>query len=1100
MINYRFVCAVVSLALWAGMAQAQNVGAISGKVTDTSEAVVPGATIEIKNLDTGVTRTVTASAQGEYRAPELPLGAYQVEASFAGFKKVMRSGIQLTSGRDATVNFQLTVGEVQEIVTVNGDAPLVETTKADMGALVSREQISDLPLHNRDFSQLITLQAGTTQYRFAGASATAGYGARISVSGARPTSNSFTLDGADVNNANQLIPSGVDGSMLGVEAIREFKVLSSNYSAQYGRASGANLIAVSRSGTNQLHGSLFEYFRNDKLDAKSWTSNTFGTAKGALRRNQFGGSLGGPVKKDKLFYFGTYEGGRQHQPRTRVSQVPTTAARTGLVSSATSGCLATPIAVVDAVKPYIALWPKATGPEGACSLTADYVVSDVKPTTNDYLSARVDDQLGSNHSLFGRYTFDNSNFTDPNAIPLFGTKDRIRNQYITLEERSILSPVRINAVRLGFSRSAQFEDLYDIAPPPAALSFVTGRPIGGINVGSGITSLSGYDSSSPRHYILNILQAYDDLTWERGSHSLKIGAQWERFNFNRTAVSRLGGAFQFSNWQGFLTNAAPRRLRIQGPDQFSCGTYGTCYSDPFRSLFQHLFGAYVQDDWRVNSRLMLNLGVRYEMTSTPTEKWGRLANLRHLTDATETVGEPLYQNPTKDNFSPRFGFAWDPTGSGKTSIRGGTGLFYEAVLARQFLNSIDRNPPFWSDVDPALSNAQCNAATVLARTSLCLFPGLFPNVTPYLAALASGPAAIHSVDFNMKTPYTIQSSLAIQRMITPSTVVEVGYTWTHGIHLSSRADMAIPRPTLQADGRWYFADPTNNNVSLLINPAFTRLEWYSTGTYSNYHGLRASFNHNMAQGLHLQVNYTWSKAMDTLSSHVSGELGDSSVQNGFSIPADYALADFHVGQNFVTNFSYELPLGKGKKIGASLSGVTGSIVGGWQVSGVFSAQSGSPLSASSDPTLTHVWNRQNARPDLKAGANNNPQYGGTDHQVDVTGNPIAGFLWFDPKAFVPQSGGTTAAPSGYLGNLGRNTIIGPGAISMDFSILKNTPLGENRSLQFRAEFFNLFNTPQFSQPTGTIFSGNAFSANAGRIQSTIQDSERQVQLALRFTF
>ena len=269
MTRNSIVWAVVCLALGTGLARAQNVGAISGKVTDTSGAVVPGATVEIKNVDTGFVRTATTNAQGDYRAPELPLGAYQVEASFAGFQKVMRSGIQLTMGRDATVNFQLSVGEVQEIVTVTGDAPMVETTKADMGALVSREQISELPLRNRDFSQLITLQAGTVQYRHSGedSGAAGSRGARISVSGARPTSNSFTLDGADVNNPYGLIPSGVDGSMLGVEAISEFKVLSSNYSAQYGRASGANMVAVSRSGTNNYNGSLFWYLRNDNLDA-----------------------------------------------------------------------------------------------------------------------------------------------------------------------------------------------------------------------------------------------------------------------------------------------------------------------------------------------------------------------------------------------------------------------------------------------------------------------------------------------------------------------------------------------------------------------------------------------------------------------------------------------------------------------------------------------------------------------------------------------------------------------------------------------------------------------------------------------------------------
>ena len=278
------------------MARHRTLGPSPVEFTDTTSAVMPGVTIEIKNLDTGQPALLPQMHRVHYRAPELSLGQYQIEASFPGFQKLMRTGIQLTSGRDATVNMQLQVGGVQELVTVVGDAPLVETGKSEMGGLISREQISELPLRNRDFSQLITLQAGTVQYRHQTGDSPDARGARISVSGARPTANSFTLDGADVNSARQLIPTGVDGSMLGVEAIREFKVLSSNYSAQHGRAAGANFLAVSRSGTNSFHGSVFEYLRNDKLDAALWEDNAFGFKKQQRRRNQFGGSFGGPVR------------------------------------------------------------------------------------------------------------------------------------------------------------------------------------------------------------------------------------------------------------------------------------------------------------------------------------------------------------------------------------------------------------------------------------------------------------------------------------------------------------------------------------------------------------------------------------------------------------------------------------------------------------------------------------------------------------------------------------------------------------------------------------------------------------------------------------
>jgi hypothetical protein len=1052
------------------------VGAISGRVTDTSGAVIPGASVELKNLDTGLTRVVTSDAQGNYRAPELPLGQYTVEASFAGFQKVMRSGIVLTAGRDATVSFQLPVGEVQELVTVTGDAPMVETTKADMGALITREQISDLPLRNRDFSQLITMQPGTTQYRHSGESAGAAgsRGARISVSGARPTANSFTLDGADVNNPYGLIPSGADGTMLGVEAIREFKVLSSNYSAQYGRASGANLIAVSRSGTNEFHGSVFEYLRNDNLDASAWANNANSEPKQELRRNQFGFSLGGPVVRDRLFFFTTYEGVRDRAPRTRTADVPTPEARAGTLREIQSdgSCRVTNVSVNNQVRPYMDLWPQATGAIPPCGITAEYRRGDSRPTDNDYVSVRMDYNFHPNHSIFGRYTIDDSLRADEDTIPMFGADTAMRNQYVTLEQRSILSPTMINAVRLAYSRTGQSEGVIDINPPDASLSFVTGRPFGGISTGSGVTGLSGYSGSIPRVYHLNTYQVYDDLTWELPQHSLKFGGAVERFIFPRTGVSRLGGAWTFRNWSDFVQNNRPSRLRIQGPDVFPCPSHGTCYADPFRTLTQTLVASYFQDDWRMRPNLTINLGVRHEYTSVPSEKFGRLANIENLFSPTTTVGDPLYPQTTLDNFSPRVGFAWDPWSNGTTSVRGGLGLFYEPLLYRNILTSIDRQPPFWADIDPPVAQ----------------LTGLFPNLNPHLARLALGPQAVHALDRDVKTPYTMQTSLSVQRMIGGNNVAEVGYTGTRGIHLASRADMAIPLMIKQADGRWLMPEPTNVNYPLL-NPNFTRLEWYSFGAYSQYHGLRTSFTRSFSQGLHLQASYTWSKAMDALSTQFSGELESSAVQNGFDIPADYALADFHVGHKFGANYTYELPFGPGRTWGSGTSGVAGAILGGWQLSGVFTAQTGLPTTVTGEDATTHVLARGGSRPDLRPGGNQNPLYGNRDNTI--SGQP--GFLWFDPLQFVQQQ-------PGYYGNTGRNTVIGPGVTKMDISVLKNTRLGEGKNLQFRAEFFNFFNTPEFSQPDTGIFSGTAREQNAGRIDGTRLNSERQVQLALRITF
>jgi hypothetical protein len=768
-----------------------------------------------------------------------------------------------------------------------------------------------------------------------------------------------------------------------------------------------------------------------------------------------------------------YEAVRDRLPRSRTAVVPTPEARTGLLRQVVSGaCQVSQVTVAPAVQPYVNLWPQPTGAIPACGLGADYTRSDVRPTDNDYFSVRMDYNFHPNHSIFGRYTLDDSLRTDEETIPMVGQDTQMRNQYATLEQRSILSPTMINAVRLAYSRSGQSETVIDVNLPGPALSFVTGRPIGGITTGSGITGLTGYSASIPRLYYLNTFQVYDDVTWERPGHSLKFGGSVERFVFHRAGISRLGGAWTFQNWPAFIQNARPTRLRIQGPDQFPCPSHGTCYADPYRSLTQTMVSSYFQDDWRVRPNLMLNLGVRHEYTSVPSEKFGRLANVENLLSATTTVGDPLYPQTSLDNFSPRLGFAWDPRSDGTTSVRGGFGFFFEPLLYRNILVTIDRQPPFWADIDPPVAE----------------LTGLFPNLNPHLARLALGPQAVHALDRDVKTPYTLQTSLSVQRMIAGSNVVEIGYTWTRGVHLASRADMAIPQMIKQSDGRWFMPEPANVNYPLL-NPNFTRLEWYSFGAYSNYHGLRTSFTRSLSQGLHFQAAYTWSKAMDPLSTQFSGELGGSAVQNGFDIPSDYGLSDYHVAHNFTANYTYDLPFGPGRPWGGGMSGVAGAIVGGWQLSGVFSAQSGLPVSVSGDSATTHVLARGGSRPDLKAGGDNNPVYGNRDNTIPGQ----VGFLWFDPTNFVSQQ-------PGYYGNAGRNTIIGPGVTKMDFSVLKNTRLTETKRLQFRAEFFNLFNTPEFSQPSAGIFSGANRNQNAGRVDSTRLNSARQVQLALRLEF
>lgn len=1028
------VCLTILVSL-TSMLWAQTVGSITGRVGDQSGAVLPGATVQVTQEETGITRTVVTDEEGRYAARDLSLGTYRIEATLQGFQKVLRTGVLLTIGREAIVDIKLPVGEISEQVTVTGDAPLIDVRSAEVAGLVTRNQMANLPLNARDFSQLIGLQAGTTTYRNQTGDGTSGFGARISVNGARVTNNSFTLDGSDVGTSTGILSSGVNGATLGLDAIREFKVLSGNYSALYGRTAGANIIAVTRSGSNEFHGSVYEYLRNDNLDARRF----FDLAKPEFKRNQYGFSIGGPIRKDKTFFFANLEQLKERFPLTFRAVVPNVAARSGILPSGT-------VTVSPAVKPYLALWPLPNGKDLG-SGTAEFNRSDNQPTDQTYLAVRVDQQLSEKHSLFGRYTLDRSKQVQPFSIPLFADTYESRNQYITFEERAVLTPRLVNQFRIAYSRPVKIADIIPVNAPDPSLSFVKGRRFGGINVGSGVTSLSGFDQAVPRNEFVNTGQLYNDISWELGRHSVKIGGSLFYYQFDKYAVSREGGGWTFGSLSDFIQNRPPTQLRIMGFN-----------ADPYRTFTQWLTTAYVQDDVRLRQNLTVNLGVRYEYLTTPEERYGRMANLRSYLDPQQTLGSPWYENPSGKNFDPRIGFAWDPRGDGKTSIRAGFGVFHDPLLMKYYIITIDRQPPFWMDVAPAAKD----------------LGGLFPDLTSALPRLSQGPSAIHAFDYHIKSPYSLQWSLGIQKELASSLMAEVSYSASRGVHLASQQDVAVPVPQF-INGITYFAP----NAPLLT-PNFSRLQWYSTGASSSYHALRTLLTKRMAGGLHFQTAYTWSKALDIQSSHEQAELSDFNVMDAFNMGRDWGPANFHVAHVFTANFSYELPFGPGRSWAQDTHGVLGGLIGGWQVSGILSATTGTPFNASSTSTLTHPQARQGSRANLKAGGDNNP----------VLGTPEK---WFDATQFEPQT-------AGYYGNVGRGTIIGPGLAVFDLSLLKNTRIAEGKNLQFRAEFFNLPNHANFALPASNLFDSQRRPvATAGRITNTVT-SARQIQLALRFEF
>ena len=1059
--NYSNI-SILCVALVFSMATlgAQNVGSILGSVSDSTGAVLPGVEIELQNTDTGIVRVVLTDDEGNYRARNLSLGTYRVSASLPGFQTAVRNDVVMTIGREAVLNLQLAIGEISEQVEVTGDAPLVETTSSQLSALVDRQQIADLPLSSRDFAGLIKLQAGITQYRGNEGDPSLGMGARISVSGARPNASSFSLDGTDITNPIGLLPSGISGSQLGIEAVREFKLLTSNYTAEYGRAGGAAIVAVSQSGTNVFHGSLYEYHRNDNLDAREF----FTSEKEEYKQNQFGASVGGPLARDRAFFFVSYEGLRETRPLTFNRDVPSLAVRAG---NHPDGIVYDP-----AVLPYLNIWPAPNGVESADGISALFHRTDTRVTNQDYLAVRMDYEVG-NHSFFGRYTLDDSGRTSPTDFEMYIRQGTIRNQYISLEGRSILSPRFLNTASIGFARNFLFDVLEDGARvPDPSLSFLSGRPFGGISGLGDITSLSGWSGFNQRLVNGDSYQFNDDMTYDMGSHSLKFGAGVTYHIFDKNNLGRWGGSWQFRGFEEFLQNGRVSRFRL-----------ALAEADAFRTYINWLTRFYIQDDFRILPNLTLNLGLRYEYVTLPSERYGRMANVLHLRDLTSTIGPEIFKNPSGDDFAPRIGLAWDPTGSGDYSIRAGFGVFHDPIMVKQLFVPLDRVPPFWAEAD------QRNFT-----------PGQFPNVDAIVDELAAGPKGIHFFESEPSSPYMMQWSLSFQTMLTQGLVWETSYAGSKGVHLSNRGSMDIPEPLFcggtqriegqvgdssapaalcvgKADGTTYYPDGEN-----FINPAFTRMHYYGTGAASEYHAWKNTVSRRFADGLQFQLAYTYGKTMDNGSAVISGELSETASMDPWNMELDWSKSDFHTEHSMVTNFTYDLPFGQ------NWSGVAKGLLEGWQVAGIVTVSSGIPFTATAHPDTTHDDVAENR-------ASLAPAFVGQSTILSGGVQCNADCRYVNTDAFIlPEPG--------FYGNLGRNTMIGPGFSTADFSILKSFHFGaeDGKRVQFRAEFFNIANHTNFDLPSRRIFSSRSrIENNAGRIRDTVA-RPRQVQLALRIEF
>src|SRR5262245_54476162 len=718
-----FSFSIFLTALWflcSGIAGAQTVGAsIQGVVTDSNGAALPSAKVEVRNVATGGTQTVTTDSEGRYRLPLLSSGNYEIRVTAAGFQPLLRRGITLAVGQDLIADATLTVGKIESLVTIEATSGEINTTSAALSGLVTKEEIRDLPLNGRSFQQLALLQTGVSAALAAGNDPVGGRTPKISINGARPEQNNFLLDGTDINNVYNKTPGSVGGVLLGVDAVLEFQVLTNSYSAEFGRSAGGVINAVTRSGENTLHGSAFEFLLNSSLDAKNFF-DPLSKPIPPFKRNQFGGTLGGPIRRDKTFFFGAYEGLIERLGISGVTSVPDLDARQGILPGRPR------VTLNPAIPSYINLFLPEPNGRNLGGGIAEYLFSRSQPTDEHFVQGRVDHNFSNTDRLFVRYTIDNGKVkrTPPNKPPVTYTQERSRNQYVTIDYQHTFSPTLINEFRFGLNRSTSLADNVRTVNIPPSMSWIPGEPFGYFTIQGMVTEAAG-DYRLPRNDRLNNFSLLDDLLVTRGRHQMKFGFQGQRIQFNQNTTSQRGGIVVFSNLENFLTGTA------QNVDFAVKGLI-----DPDRGYRQSLFAFFAQDDVRVKQNLTLNLGMRYEFITVPTEVNGKISNLRNPTDSTITIGAPWHNNPSLKNFAPRVGLAWDPFRTGRTSVRAGFGLFFDEILPKYYFFSGNLNPPFTT------------------RTTILNPP--FPNVVANFDPNAYIVAQEQSVNFNLQTPYVIQ--------------------------------------------------------------------------------------------------------------------------------------------------------------------------------------------------------------------------------------------------------------------------------------------------------------------------------------------------------
>lgn len=1081
---------IVGLTLMSAPVWSQGFRAtVVGRITDQTGAVVPGVQVTIVNVSTNDPRSVISTESGDYTFPQLAPGSYELSAELPGFKKEVRRGILLETGQEIRIDLALSVGNASDTVEVSATAPLLASENATLGNVVEQKKIVELPLNGRDYLQLAQLQPNV----FAPAQgSTVGFRGGFNVAGSSEVANNFLLDGVDNNDetTNQPLHKPV------LDAILEFKVLTGTYPAEYGRQSGGQIVVSTKSGSNDFHGSAFEFYRDSALDAREF----FATQKSSFRRNQFGGVLGGPVRRDRTFFFAAYEGQRRGSQEANLAVVPIEAFKRGDFSSLNLP-LRDPFVVGGPV--FVGNWiPESMWSKQGAGLLALFPNPNRTEQPNfasaapgklraNQFSGRVDHRQGEKDSFFGAYQFAHNVEFYPSSNPQCGSRDvpgygcdePTRTMHLSLVWTHILSPNLVNEARVGYNRFGQFRLQEDRARNASIVSQlgIKGLPDVGrtpFNTGAPEVIVAGYSTvggptNQPQGRHDNTYHYIENMTWSSGRHTAKWGFDIRRFLYNSFLTTFGRGSYQFD---GRFTGNAVADLLLGLPFQADRNL-----GEPFHNMLTFNSGYYFQDDWKISQRLTLNLGLRYELFLPPVEKVNKISSFDPSTGKMRVAGGgEAFINPAglveirsnaavgrrlwktdKNNFAPRVGLAWRPFGDTRTVIRAGFGTYYNLQIVGNGLTPLSRNTPF--------RQRQTVGPLAAAARPLPDLADMFSTGRP--SVIAPG------IDPNFLTTYINQWSFGVQRELAKNLVLDLSYLGSEGhkLPIGWNINQAFPGPGSVASRRPFagYGNIIGGYISSIGNSSFNSLQ------------VRAE--RRFDRGLSFVSSYTWSKSIDQNNGISSTtDSGPLFAQNARNLRAERASSDFDVSHRWVLSYVYDVP------IAHSISNrLIKTVLSGWVLTGVATLQTGRPFTVLTGTDTSNT-----------GGGSDRPNLIG-DWRVSKPGPG----RWFNPCTLLADGTRRNCAPddqpawqilSGAFGNAGRNIVRGDGLANVDFGLYREFPVREGHRLQFRSEFFNIANHPNFFFPVARA-SSSAF----GKILRSTQSgtgSQRQIEFALKYIF